>query len=163
MAIDISKIQDSKHILDILMQCEDVLDSLDIYVYKNWFSGEVISGPKISRYWVTIELKYPLDKMPDPRGSLRLIKYGIKAKFIKKERKTTPNVYAEITPNDDPRDESIWIIKLSFPRRLMSNIEDSSNDDFYEDEVDIEDIDSAKDSGIDNESMYMSGDTNENQ
>lgn len=163
MAIDIGKIQDSKHILDILMQCEDVLDSLDIYVYKNWFSGEVISGPKISRYWVTIALKYPLDKMPDPRGSLRLIKYGIKVRFIKKERKTTPNVYAEITPNDDPRDESIWLVTLSFPRRLMSNIEDSSNDDFYDDEVDIEDIDSAKDAGIDNESMYMHGDNNENQ
>lgn len=163
MAIDIGKIQDSKHILDILMQCEDVLDSLDIYVYKNWFSGEVISGPKISRYWVTIGLKYPIDKMPDPRGSLRLIKYGIKVRFIKKERKTTPNVYAEITPNDDPRDESIWLVTLSFPRRLMSNIEDSSNDDFYDDEVDIEDIDSAKDAGIDNESMYMHGDNNENQ
>lgn len=145
------------------MECEDVLDSLDIYVYKNWFLGEIIAGPVISRYWITIKLKYPLDKLPDPRGSLRLIKYGIKVNFIKKERKTTPNVYADNNPSVEPVDEDVWVVKLSFPRRLMSDIESASNDNFYEDEIDIEDVDSAKDAGIDNESMYINdGDSNEN-
>jgi hypothetical protein len=157
VAIDLEKIQDSKHILDILIQCEDILDSLDIYVYKNWFSGEVISGPNVQKYWVTIGLSYELDKMPDPRASLRLMKYGIKVKFEKNQRQVKRNMYTN--KEQKPDDDQIWIVTITIPKRLINQI-GSTNDDFYEDEVDQEDVDSAKDAGIDNESAYMSDEQN---
>ena len=154
MTIDLEKIEDSNHILEILLQCEDILDSLDIYVYKNWFAGEVISGPNVKRYWITFGLGYPIDKMPDPRASLRLIKYGIKVSFEKMHRKGKVN-YNLYTQTEQPTDdEQIWLVNISVPRRLIDEIEDS--DDFYEDDIDSDDIDDAKDAGMDNESAFKS-------
>lgn len=160
MTIDLEKIEDSSHILEILLQCEDILDSLDIYVYKNWFAGEVISGPNVKRYWITFGLGYPIDKMPDPQASLRLIKYGIKVSFEKMHRKGKVN-YNIYTQEEQPSDDDqIWLVTISVPRRLIDEIENS--DDFYEDEVDGDDIDDAKDAGMDNESAYMSDEQDPN-
>ena len=38
--------------LDILKDFERVLDELDLYVYKNWEDGELVSGPNIKRHWI---------------------------------------------------------------------------------------------------------------
>jgi hypothetical protein len=157
VAIDLEKIQDSEHILEILLQCEDILDSLDIYVYKNWFKGEIISGPNVKKYWIDLGLAYELDSMPDPRASLRLIKFGVKVKFEKIQRQVKRNLYTnkeQKTENDE-----IWVVTLSIPKRLISQIE-SSDDEFYDDEVDTDDVDSAKDAGMDNESAYMTDEQN---
>lgn len=160
MAIDLEKIQDSKHILDILIQCEDILDSLDIYVYKNWLSGEVISGPNVQKYWITIGLSYELDKMPDPRATLRLLKYGIKVQFEKIERQVQRNMYTNKEQKSD--DDKIWIVTITIPRRLINQIE-STDDEFYDEDVDQDDVDAAKDAGMDNESAYMSDEQNPGQ
>ncbi len=155
--IDLEKIQDSKHILDILIQCEDVLDSLDIYVYKNWFTGEIISGPNVKKYWVDIGIGYTLDKMPDPSACLRMIKFGLKVKFEKIQKQVKKNLYTGKEQQAD--EEQIWMVTISIPRRLINQIQ-STDDDFYEDEVDTDDIDAAKDAGMDNESAYMSDEQN---
>ena len=49
----------SDNVLDILMEFERTLDNLDIYVFKNWIKGEIVEGPQIDRYWITVSLMYP--------------------------------------------------------------------------------------------------------
>ena len=184
MPLDLSKIQDSPHLLDILLQMEDVLDSLDVYVFKNWYLGEIAEGPVVRRYWLDFTLKYPLDKMPDPKAALRLLKHGIRVDFWKAKLVDGNFVDAEMAakaedkpsqlmapPNNenpaevgtdpekdvkDPAKDTVWLVRISIPRRLAAQMS-SEEMDFYDDEVDVDDVEDAKDSGIDDESAYTSG------
>ncbi len=165
MPIDIEKIQDSPQILDILIQMEDVLDSLDIYVFKNWFNGEVCDGPNIKRYWLDFTLKYPYDKMPDPKAAYRLLKHGIRVNYEKvKEDDTAPDrTLSEPDVNEDKKDieESpeykYWMIKISIPRKLYKNIS-TEEMDFYDEEIEYDDVEDAKDTGMDEESAFVQDD-----
>lgn len=130
--LDIDKINETPHLLDILLEIEDVLDSMDIYAFKNWIRGEVIFGPHIKRYSVNITLKYPKGFMPDPLGGMRLQKQGI---------------YVEYKDNDD----GDYIVDIELPRKLINSVNDSSTD-FYDDEVDVDIVASAVDMGIDSDS-----------
>ena len=78
-------IVDSTNSLNVLIEFEEVLDNLHIYSYKNWEYGEVIAGPDVSRYWITVTLMYPKNLMPDPDAALRLIKHGAKVYYKKDE------------------------------------------------------------------------------
>jgi len=140
---DLSKIEETPHLLDLLLEMEDVIDSLDVYVFRNWLLGEVVSGPNIRRYWVNMKLMFPRDKMPDPRGGLRLLKHGV---LVKYKKGSVPNTI-------EGTDVDVWFVDLDFPRKLLSGINDSGTD-YYEDEIDIDDIESAKDQGVDAETQY---------
>ena len=70
-----------KSALDVLMQVDEYLESLNIYAYPNWFSGEIVDGPRIEKYWVTVTLMYPRKMMPDPAGAERIIASGGKVYY----------------------------------------------------------------------------------
>lgn len=140
MELDLKKIEETPHLLDLLLEVEDVLDSLDVYVFRNWMSGEVVEGPIIRRYWVSVTLMYPEEQMPDPRAGLRMLKHGILVKFRKEDM---PNTVENTT-------EKVWLVELTVPRKLLSGMNDASTD-FYDDEIDVEDIEAAKDLGVDDE------------
>lgn len=146
--LDLEKINDSNHLLDLLIQCENVLDSLDVYTAANWLDGEIIEGPLVRRYWVTISLLYPANKMPDPSMALRLLKHGIQVEFDRMQRAAEPT-----TPGEKPNrpTEGEWLIRLSFPRRLLDQNEEVDLES-YEDDVSPDEVESAKDSGMDDES-----------
>lgn len=151
---------------------EDVLDSLDVYVFKNWYLGEVAEGPVVRRYWLDFTLKYAYDKMPDPKAALRLLKHGIRVDFWKAKLKGNEFVDAEdeeIAQEDgmqevgsapkekkDPVKDTVWLVRISIPRRLAAQMS-SEEMDFYDDEVDVDDVEDAKDTGIDDESAYTAG------
>lgn len=163
----IDTIENTPHLLDILLEIEDLLDSLDMYVFKNWIEGELIIGPIIKRYWVDVSFKYPYEKMPDPEGAKRLVKRGIKVEYIKKEQEiSTPCDrsfdYNPSSPSFNREEEiaklkfeEVWIIKLTIPRKLVADINDGSTD-YYEDDVDMDDVESAIDMGVDTETEYTS-------
>lgn len=153
MAIDFELLQDSPHLLDILVQMEDVLDSMDLYVFKNWIRGQVAEGPIVRRYWLSMTLKYAYDEMPDPRGALRLLKHGVRVDFeeAKYDDKKAKNNDVE---NDDNK---VWLVHVSIPRRLVVQMNDASHD-FYDDEVDIDQVEDAKDAGLGDETAYQSED-----
>jgi len=171
MAIDLEKISESPHLLDILLQMEDVLDSLDIYVFKNWYLGEIAEGPNVKRYWLDFTLKYAYDKMPDPKAALRLLKHGIRVDFWKAKVKdgdfvdadnsitnqpqTANEVGEQKSEKDDPKD-LVWLVRISIPRRLASQMS-AEEMDFYDEDVDVDDVEDAKDTGIDDESAYLAG------
>lgn len=139
MAIDFEKINDSPHLLDILIQMEDVLDSFDIYVFANWLKGEVVEGPVVRRYWFDWTLRYPIDKMPDPRGAMRLLKHGLRVDYNK--------VSVELDNGQQPEEPNFWEVMLSMPKRLIADL-NAGELDFYDDDIEIEDVQDAQDTGM---------------
>lgn len=167
--IDLEKISESPHLLDVLIQMEDVLDSLDVYVFENWYLGEIVEGPKIRRYWYDMTIKYPLEKKPDPRAALRLMKhrcrvdywkarYGEDSEFVDHKDDDDIATANEVAMGEQPsdQDEVFWLVRISIPRILVSQMS-AEEHDFYDDEIDVDDIEDAKDSGIDSESAFTDG------
>lgn len=150
MELNIKHIEETPHLLELLLEVEDVLDSLDVYVFRNWFDGEVVSGPSIKRYWVSIKLKFEEKKMPDPRAAKRLLKHGIMVQYEKEQQEDI----GEHAKEGDTK--NVWIVTVEVPRKLLNGMNDSGTD-FYDDEIDLDDIESAKDLGVDQESGYDQG------
>ena len=150
--IDLEKLEDSDFMLDVLIQAENVLDSLDAYVYFGWLDGEVVKGPVIRRHWVTFSLKYPHDKMPDPRAALRFLKHGVQVEFNTIKQKEPGDI---ATPDHEPK-KSDWLVTITIPRRLMDDINEADLE--YEDDVNTDDVEDAKDSGLDDESAFQQDD-----
>lgn len=147
MAIDIEKLNDSPHLLDILIQIEDIIDSLDIYVFSNWMKGEVVEGPVVRRYWFDVTLRYGIDDMPDPRGAMRLLKQGVRVDYNK--------ATVEDDEGNDPGEPTHWEIKISVPKRLINDM-NAAELDFYDEEIDMENVQDAQDVGLTDEAGLKS-------
>jgi hypothetical protein len=145
--LDLEKIDGSETLLDLLISCEAVLDDADLYCSLNWYDGEIISGPIVSRHWVKIGLLYPFDKMPDPRAALRLLRIGIQVEFDRMQR-AAPHA---ILGQEKSKKPDEWLVSLSFPRRLLDQNE-KTDLEMYDDDVVTDDIEQAKDSGMDDDS-----------
>lgn len=147
----VARLSDNDDLVDIMISIENYLDTNDMYTFKNWINGEVISGPYVKKYWVKVGLKYPYDKMPDPSGGLRLLKHGTRISY----RKATEEVPIEIKSPDDyqpgtkkpkMKQEKIWIINLLIPRRFVESIS-AEIMDLYDEDVDIDTADEAVSQG----------------
>ncbi len=157
--IDLELLQDSPHLLDILLQMEDVLDSMDVYVFKNWLKGEVVEGPIVRRYWLDMTLRYNFHDMPDPRAGLRLLKHDIRVDFEKARYESSKSAVDESDGDDEvDEDDLVWLVRVSIPRRLVVQV-NSAQHDFYDDEVDVEQVEDAKDDGMDDEESGYTNDT----
>ena len=151
----IRRITDSEDLVDILIDVENYLDSTDMYVYKNWIQGEVVSGPWTQPYWIKVTLKYPYEKMPDPEGGLRLLMHGTKINYRIAEELYSVKVKSEAdyqpgTKKPKMKKRKIWLIDLLIPRKFVRNI-DTEVLDQYEEEVDTDTVDDAEAEGIDAE------------
>jgi hypothetical protein len=70
---------------------------------------------------------WPKDKMPEPKGGLRLIDYGCKVQFaedvISKVRKIkTPDDIRPGTRKGKIDHQPVWMVKISMPKKLMNDI-----------------------------------------
>jgi hypothetical protein len=124
---NIEQIYGSNNSLNILKDFERVIDELDVYVFDNWIDGELMVGPKESRYFVECTFMWPKDKMPEPRGGQRLLDYGCKVQYaesqIAKVRKIkTPDDIRPGTRKGKIDQEDIWMVKILMPKKLMSDI-----------------------------------------
>ena len=156
----LDNIIDSSSNLNVLLEFEEVLDNLHIYSYKNWEYGEVLAGPEVSRYWVTVSLMYPYKMMPDPDGALRLTKHGARVFYYQDEllepiKITKPD---DLGPTDSRTGErkpkmkksKVWVVTIEMPRDFVSEFE-SAKVTINGVDVDLSDVDSAYDSDYDNE------------
>ena len=151
---------DSSSDLTVLLEFEEVLDNLHIYAYKNWEYGEVIAGPDVSRYWITITLMYPYKMMPDPDGALRLIDHGARVFFKRDEliepvKITKPEDLGDIDPKTGKRKPKkkktpIWLVTIEMPRDFVNEFE-SSKVTINGVDIDMSDVDSAYDSDYDDQ------------
>jgi hypothetical protein len=124
---NIEQLYGSNNSLQMLKDFERVLDELDTYVYDNWIDGELVSGPVESRYFIECTFMWPKEKMPEPKGGLRLLDYGCKVQWaeteIAKVRKIkTPGDIRPGTRKGKIDHEPIWMIKIKMPKKLMNDI-----------------------------------------
>jgi hypothetical protein len=138
---------------------EDFIDSLDIYVFKNWFEGEIVQGPDIRRYWVSMTLKYAYEEMPDPAGAERLLRHGVKVVYKKafEEEPVEVETAEDLQPNNKPKMEKnqIWLVTVQIPRRFIEELDDSDLEMHVDDDsIDVENVSDARDEDIDQEAAY---------
>tara|TARA_E500000178_G_scaffold355720_1_gene429420 strand:- start:802 stop:1332 length:531 start_codon:yes stop_codon:yes gene_type:complete len=124
---NIENIYDSDVAFTILKDFERVLDDLDLYVYANWEDGELASGPKIGRHWVTCSFMWPKDKMPDPAGGKRLLDYDCKVtyqkdKIIKPRKIRKPDDIRPMTKKGKLDTHPVWIVEIMMPKKLIADI-----------------------------------------
>jgi hypothetical protein len=146
--------------LDTLIDFERVLDNQNIYTYANWLDGEVVEGPHIEKYWVTVTLMYPYKKMPDPEAAKRLLKHDCKVYYAKDTLITAAKLK---DPTDsEPRDgsdgkrpgqhrakkieEPIWLVTLEIPRKFMQELA-TADLSIANDTLDGESVSAAMDDG----------------
>ena len=156
--------------LDVLMDVERVLDDQNIYTYANWIEGEVVEGPHIEKYWVTVTLMYPYEKMPDPEAANRLMKHDCKVYYAKDVLISAAKLK---DPSDsEPRDaadgrrpgqhramkveKDIWLVTLEIPRKFMEELA-AANLSLSNDSIDSSAVDSAlADGGAEDDATIQS-------
>lgn len=132
---NLSGIFGNETVLEILTEFEGVLDHLDMYAYENWEFGEIVDGPKLERYWVTVTLMYPQNKMPNPEAAERLTQHGCRVFFGKdnyikpakiedpedSEQSTKP--FTKEQPQRRPKLEKIpvWLVRIEMPRHFIDS------------------------------------------
>lgn len=124
---NIEQVYGSNNSLSLLKDFERVIDELDVYVYENWLDGELVEGPKEGRYFVECTFMWPLDKMPEPKGGMRLLDYGCKVKIgesrIAKVRKIKkPEDIRPGTKKGKIDHEDVWMVTIAMPKKLMYDI-----------------------------------------
>lgn len=151
----IQRIYDQDNLLDILIEFEAVLDSLDLYTFKNWFEGEIASGPWLRRYWIEVTLKYKHEEMPDPSGGLRLLKHGARVSYELAEETMpveieSPEDIDQQTQKAKTEEVKIWLIHVKIPRRFIEDMETGiiHLDDQEEEEIDLTAAQTGEEEGV---------------
>ena len=144
----ITRLSDSEDLIDIMMDVEDYLDGNNIYAFKNWIHGELVGGPWIKKYWVTVIFQWSYEKMPDPRGARRLLAQGTQVTFEKAQEKEsvkvkTPADYQPGTKKPRLRQVPVWLVTMKIPRRFVQNLNQEVLD-LYDQDVDIETLEKAR-------------------
>jgi hypothetical protein len=164
VAENIKDIYMSEGTLLTLLDFERVLDELDIYAFKNWIYGELVSGPEIKKYTVSCIFMYPKKLMPDPRGGLRLLPFDCQVKFRLTEIKIPikiqkPSDYRAGTHKAKMIKKPVWLVEITIPKNLISDIRTGSIE-LEDQDIDMQDIEDAYSEDLDKE-QYQS-DPNEN-
>lgn len=142
---NISTIYDSNNSLRILKDFERVIDELNIYVFKNWEDGELVSGPKVSRHFVECSFMWPEKKMPDPEGGKKLLDYDCEVSYgrdkLKKPRRVEePSDFRPNSKKGKIDDHAIWIVNIKMPKQLIFDVFKGTVRDSQEESVDLESI-----------------------
>jgi hypothetical protein len=148
-----------------LLDFERVLDELDIYAFKNWIIGELVQGPQINKYTVACIFMWPEKLMPDPRGARRLLPFDCTVKYKKTNMKvpvkiTDPSDYMPGTHKAKIMEQKVWLVEITMPKSLMSDIRTGSIE-LEDEDIDLNDLDSAYEQDLDKQE-YQSDETAEN-
>ena len=124
---NIEQIYGSNNSLNLLKDFERVIDELDVYVYDNWIDGELVDGPRESRYYVECTFMWPREQLPEPKGGKRLLEYGCRvqvaeSKIAQVRKIKTPDDIRPGTRKGKIDHKDIWMIKIAMPKKLMSDI-----------------------------------------
>jgi hypothetical protein len=173
-ALDIAEtlkgLYNSDSFTETLIDFERVLDAVHLYSYKNWMEGELVLGPVTERHWVTASFMWPEKKMPDPDGGRRLLDYGATIKYRRDTLETPAEISGDKNKNLEnfapgtryPKavKEKIWVVEITMPKQLMSEIYRGSVEiegDTYE----MEDITATQEAGQTGAGETISADTPE--
>jgi hypothetical protein len=157
VADNIRNIYMSEGSLATLLDLERVLDELDVYAFKNWDRGELVAGPKVGRYRVSATFMWPEKLMPDPRGARRLLPFDCKVEYRRIMMKIpirieNPSDYRPGTKKARIVERPVWLVELTVPKSLMSDIRTGSIE-LEDEDIDLKDLDSAYEKDLDQEGM----------
>jgi hypothetical protein len=143
--------------LTTLLDFERVLDEMDIYAFRNWEIGELVAGPDISKYTVTVTFMWPEALMPDPRGAKRLLPFDCKINYKKQKIKIPikiddPSDYIPGTKKAKIIEKPVWLVEITMPKRLLSEIRTGSVE-MEDQDIDLAELDDAYDQDLDKETM----------
>jgi hypothetical protein len=156
VAENIRDIYMSEGSLLTLLDFERVLDEMDLYAFKNWQIGELVSGPIIGKYRVSCIFMWPEKLMLDPRGARRLLPFDCDVKY----KKTTMKVPVKIKDPSDYRpgthkakliEKKVWLVEITMPKSLMSDIRTGSIE-LEDQDIDLADLDDAYEQDLDKDS-----------
>ena len=155
VADNIKNIYMSDGSLTTLLDFERVLDELDIYAFRNWAIGELVSGPDITKYRVTAIFMWPKNLMPDPRGGKRLLPFDCDVVYKKQKIKipikiTDPSDYRPGTKKARIMEREVWLVEITMPKALMSEIRTGSIE-MADQDIDLEELDQAYEQDLDQE------------
>jgi hypothetical protein len=155
VADNIRNIYMSEGSLTTLLDFERVLDEVDIYAFKNWEIGELVSGPEIGKYRVTCTFMWPLKLMPDPRGGRRLLAFDCDVEYKKQEIKipvkiTDPSDYRPGTKKAKLMTQEVWLVSITMPKALMNDIRTGSIE-MEDQDIDLDELDQAYEQDLDKE------------
>ena len=156
VAENIRDIYMSEGSLLTLLDFERVLDELDLYAFRNWQIGELVSGPIISKYRVTCIFMWPEKLMPDPRGARRLLPFDCEVRYKKTLMKVPmkiedPSDYRPGTKKARLVEKKIWLVEITMPKSLMSDIRTGSVE-LEDQDIDLADLDDAYEQDLDQDS-----------
>ena len=156
VAQNIQDIYLSEGSLLTLLDFERVLDELDLYAFKNWQIGELVQGPTISKYRVSCIFMWPEKLMPDPRGGRRLLPFDCEVKYKKINMKVPmkiedPSDYRPGTKKARLIEKKVWLVEISMPKALMSDIRTGSVE-LEDQDIDLADLDDAYEQDLDQDS-----------
>jgi len=139
--------------ISTLLDFERCLDEADLYAFKNWELGELVSGPIVKKYTVSCVFMWPYKLMPDPRGAKRLLSVGCKLKFKKTKMKVpvqveTPEDYIPGTRYPKSVMKPIWLILIQIPTELMDDVKEGSID-LADQTIDLEELNDSYDEDLD--------------
>ena len=131
----------------VLLDYERVLDSADLYAFKNWELGELVQGPDVKRYTVSCTFLYPDSMMPNPMGAKRLLILGAVIKFKKTKIKVPIQVkdyddYIPGTRYPKSASRSIWLVSIQLPKKLIGEVKQGSID-LSGQSIDLSDLEDA--------------------
>jgi len=161
VADNIRDIYMSEGSLLTLLDFERVLDELDIYAFKNWDIGELVEGPVVTKYRVSCIFMWPNKLMPDPRGGRRLLPFDCEVKYKKTSIKipvkiNDPSDYQPGTHKAKIVEKPIWLVEITMPKSLMSDIRTGSIE-LEDQDIDLEDLDNAYEEDLDKEEFKQDG------
>lgn len=141
--------------LTTLLDFERVLDELDVYAFRNWEIGELVSGPEITKYKVSCIFMWPLKLMPDPRAGRRLLPFDCEVRYKRQKIKipikiTDPSDYKPGTKKAKLMEREVWLVEIVMPKNLISDIRTGSVE-MEDQDIDLEELDQAYEQDLDKE------------
>jgi hypothetical protein len=117
--------------LDTVINIDDFFDILNLYVYPNWLDCEIVEI-KFLKYFTSVKLKSPYNKMPHPKGAVLLTKFDCQVKYketyeyVVKEVHGVKDTYIDQKSGErKPKVEKkkVWIIDMLIPNKHIINDE----------------------------------------
>lgn len=157
VADNIKRLYMSDGSLATLLDFERVLDELDLYAFRNWQNGELVAGPEVGRYRVSATFMWPERLMPDPRGGRRLLPFDCQIEYRRIMMKipiriNDPSDYRPGTKKARIIERPVWLVEISMPKALMSDIRTGSVE-LEDEDIDLKDLDDAYEQDLDKEGM----------
>ena len=152
--------------LETLLDYERVLDELDLYSFANWKKAKLVEGPVYEKYFITCKWMFNYLDMPDPDGAERLLSYGCEVIYEEDEYEypiqvKTPDDFIPGTRVGKLVSEPVWVVSITIPKKLMSDIEQGSIE-LENETLNQEEIESAIEQGQEQD-VYQAPDQNANQ